>query len=100
MKDSETDSRSLIERTIDRILKDPKEMEKNIRWALGAQGIEPNLETVLSFITGTVWGGVCVFLHFRYNRTMNSDEQEELIELLQRRAFELRQAFVSTRIEE
>lgn len=91
--------RSLVEEEIDNILKSPKETEEDARFVLTLQGIEPNLETVLSSITGMILGRVMQVYRLIYKRKMTPDELIELVELLKRRAFELRQAFISTRIE-
>ncbi len=94
------DARSVLENSVDMILKNPKEFEIMYSNALREQGIEPNLETLLSHITGVLFGivsGVCVFKH---KRSLYPEEVNELITLLKRRAFEIRQAFISTRIEQ
>lgn len=99
MKDLDPDERSLLEEAIDKILKNPEKTEEDVRWVLRTQGIEPNLETVLSFITGVIYGGLSIFHQFKYKRDLNPDEQAESIQLLKRRAFEMRQVFIGTRIE-
>lgn len=93
------DVRIKLEKEVDSILKDPKWVEETFSSALRAQGIEPNLETILSFITGLLVGIADGVYFLKFSRSMNSDEIVELVELLKRRAFEIRQAFISTRIE-
>ena len=100
MKGLDRDARSLVEMEIDGALKDSVNYEKNIRTVLRVQGIEPNLETVLSFITGLIWGRLIGFYSSKYHRHLNRGEMREVSQLLKRRAFELRQVFISTRIEE
>jgi len=91
--------RTLVEKEVDNILKKPRKMEDSIRLTLSVQGIEPNLETVLSYITGLILGRVLQVYVSIYNREITHNEMNELIQLLKRRAFELRQTFISTRIE-
>jgi len=100
MKDLNKEARSMIETEVDFYLKNPKTVEERARMVLRAQGIEPNLETVLSFIVGWLMAQVSMFYHVRHKRDISRDEFTELVQLLKRRAFELRQAFISTRIEE
>jgi hypothetical protein len=92
-------ARVMVEQIIDNIMQDPIVAEETYRFILKKQGIEPNLETILSFITGLLNGAVEGFYTFTHERLLNSDERNRLAELLKRRAFELRQAFMSTRIE-
>lgn len=99
MKDLDDEVRILVEKNIDAIIKKPKEIEEAYRFILREQGIQPNLETILSFITGMLAGIADSFYRFKYERLTNLDEKDELIELLKRRAFELRQAFIGARIE-
>lgn len=100
MEGLDKDARTVLERNVDDILKKPKGMEETFSSTLRAQGIEPNLETVLSFITGLLLGIVEGIYDCKYDRLMNSDERDELDELLKRRAWEIRQALMSTRIGE
>ena len=93
------EARIIVEKNIDSIIKNPKKAEESFRVSLIMQGIQPNLETVLSMITGYIEGLVESNYIVRYNRQMNMDERNNLNELLNRRAFEIRQALLSTRIE-
>ena len=99
MKDLDEDARIMVEKNIDIVIKEPKKYEEAFRSILKVQGIEPNLETILSFIIGLLAGMADGIYVFKYERTTNADEKKELMELLNRRAFEMRQAFVSIRIE-
>jgi len=89
-----------VEKEIDSMLKTPKRTERTFRYALKSQGIQPNLETLLAFLAGDLYGYVWGLYIHKYKRMLNQDENNELIDLLKRRAFELREAFVGTRIEE
>jgi len=91
--------RAAFEEAIDNFIKEP-DSEENISVILQAQGIEPNLETVLSFIAGTAWGLVQGYYVTRHGRMMKTEENEEFIQLMKRRAWELRQAFLSLRMKE
>ena len=45
-------------------------------------GIEPNLETLLSYAAGVLDSIVGGFIHAQYDRGMNEEEDEEMIELI------------------
>ena len=92
--------RTMIEKMIDSWMKDPKVTEETYRFILEKQGIEPNLETVLSFIAGIIYGASDGAYAVKYERLMNVVERKELIELMNIIIFEIRQALASTRIEE
>ena len=92
--------RTMIEKTVDSMMKNPKVTEETLRFILKKLGIEQNLETALSFIAGTMYGVSDCFYTLRYNRLMNVIERKELIELMNRRAFKIREALAYTRIEE
>ena len=87
-----------LEETIDNFIKTPVESEEIVSILLEAQGIEPNLDTILSLIAGTAWGLATGFYLKKYKRIMNKDENIELIQLIKRRAWELREAFIEKRI--
>jgi len=48
-------------------------------------GIEPNLETLLSYTAGVLDSLVGSFIHAQYDRGMNAEEDEEMIELIKRK---------------
>ncbi len=79
-------ARALLEKMIDGILENPKEREDIYSYVLSEQGIEPNLETILSFIMGFLTGVLQHFHITEYDRYLNPDEISELNELLKRRA--------------
>jgi len=89
-----------LEELIDELIDKPKDYERVFSLMLRDLGIEPNLETVLSFIIGWLNGISAEHYRVNYNRSMNKEEVKALINLLKRRAWELRQAFISTRIKE
>lgn len=95
----EDDIRVAVEKEIDKFLKEPKEYENAFRNILTAQGIEPNLETVLSYLTGVLYGFADGLYLEKYRRPMTLEEGEELMSLLRRRAFEIRESIIGTRIE-
>ena len=45
-------------------------------------GIEPNLETLLSYAAGVLDSIVGSFIHAQYDRGMSVEEDEEMIELI------------------
>ena len=93
-------ARLIVEKNIDAVIQTPKKAEATFRTSLILQGIQPNLETILSMITGFLEGLVNSYYVHRHNRPMTDDEQNDFNTLLSRRAFEMRQAILSTRIEE
>lgn len=92
------DAKNFLEKYIDAIFKEHEDFEDIFRNILCGQGIEPNLETILSYIIGNVIGFLDGFYLSKHNRTMNVNERKELIDFLKSRAFQLRQAFASTRV--
>lgn len=93
------DARVALEANIDDFISKPKDTERAYSIALREQGIEPNLETILAYITGMLTGVVYGVYLWKYERLLKPDELKVLIGLLKRRAFELRLAFMDTRIE-
>ena len=60
---------------------------------LDAVGLEPKLETLLSYTIGVLDSIVGGYIHCLYNRGMTEEEDAELIELLQGKMPELEQKF-------
>ncbi|MBC8521656.1 MAG: hypothetical protein H8D26_06675 [Methanomicrobia archaeon] len=56
-------------------------------------GIEPKLETLLSYTAGVLDSIVGSFIHAQYDRGMNAEEDEEMIELIKRKIPELELKF-------
>lgn len=94
------EARLLVERNIDSIIKDPKSYEEWFSDILREMGIELNLETMVSFSSGFVVGMIQEFYYKTLNRSVNHEETTELYEIMKRRAFEIRMALMTTRIEE
>ena len=90
--------RARLEEIIDNILRDKAGIEKSISVTLEAQGIEASLETILSFIAGDTFGVTTGMYYLKHGRSLNEDEMLHYLQILKRRAWELRQAFISTRI--
>ena len=97
-KNLTSNARILFEENMDNIVDDAENSEIAISNHLKSQGIEPNLETILSHINGFMSGLIWHYYEVNHNRILNPDEQRDLSNLLKRRAFELRHAFVSLRI--
>ncbi len=96
----EEDVRAAVEKNVESIIKNPKKAETMFSLFLTAQGIEPNLETILSFINGLLFGMTNDMTVIKYHRSLESEEEIiEIVNLLKRRAWEMRQAFINTRIE-
>lgn len=96
----DSEIRDIVETNVDNVLKDPKRYEKIFGTFLLMTGIEPNLETLLSYLIGYWVGLVDSYFFIKYRRFMNVDQRDELIKILKRRAWELRQAFMRSRIED
>ena len=99
MENLDGEARIIVESNIDIIIKEAKKSEEFHRLILMEQGIEPNLETILSYITGFLSGIVAGFYLHKYKRNMNSNEEKELLKLMKRRAWELREVFINARME-
>lgn len=92
------DARVGLETTIDKILNDAENWELTFKEVLRTQGIEANLETVLSLIIGALLGQTAQYYIDKYNRRLNRDETQDFEDILKRRAWELRQTFIELRV--
>jgi len=92
------DARIGLETTIDNILKDAENWDRIFREILRTQGIEANLETVLSLIIGALLGQTVQYYIDKYKRRLNNDETKDFEDILRRRAWELRQTFILVRM--
>jgi len=92
-------ARDILEENIDGVLERPEEFEQGYRKVLREMGVEPNLETVLSFISGFLQGLIWDYYLRVKQRNMNPEEIADLTKLMKRRAWELRHAFLLTRVE-
>ena len=92
------DARVGLESTIDKILKDAENWELTFKEVLRTQGIEANLETVLSLIIGALLGQTAQYYIDKYDRRLNKDETKDFEDILKRRAWELRQTFIELRM--
>ena len=90
--------RLALEKTIDRHINDPKSIEKELSSILIIQGIEPNLETNLSFLFGIFYGMTISYYASKYSRYMYEAETSNFLEIIKIRSWELRQAIMRTRI--
>ncbi|MEM2111738.1 MAG: hypothetical protein QXX08_07660 [Candidatus Bathyarchaeia archaeon] len=93
------DARMILEDEIDRALKEPQTIERAYKIFLRAIGIEPELDTILSFMVGVVYGRTADIYALKYKRWPSQEELSEFIPLLKRRVAELRESFFKTRIE-
>ncbi len=87
-----------LESTIDKILKDSENWELTFKEVLRTQGIEANLESVLSLIIGALLGQTAQYYIDKYNRRLDRDETQDFEDILKRRAWELRQTFIELRM--
>lgn len=95
----DTGARSMLEEMVDSILKRPKDTESGFRSYLKAIGIEADLEAVLSFIAGYLYGSLRAWTGVSYRRAPNAEELNEFISLIRRRASEIREVFLSERVD-
>jgi hypothetical protein len=98
MMEFDSEARVAVEQNVDAIIMDALIMEEAFSYTLSMQGIEPNLETLLSFICGGLYGLINGIYHVKHGRSLNSDEAKEVDKLIKRRAWEVRQAFMGTRM--
>ena len=98
MKSLDKDVRMSVEEQIDEVFKNPEEWENVIREFLTEQGIEPNLETILSLLVGLTMGQAFQEIKHKFNRDWTKKEARAINALMKRRALELRHLFLSTRI--
>ena len=91
-------ARAWLEKQVDIVMNDPKKFEDLYSLILQAQGIEPTLETILSSISGYMLGYVTSMFIVKYGRDMTSEEEATYLQLLKRRAWEMREALLNTRI--
>ena len=92
------EARTVFEKNMDHFINNAEDTELAISMSLQVQGIEPNLETVLSHISGFINGTIWCFYRINHERALNSDEIRDLLNLLKRRSAELKSAFISSRI--
>lgn len=92
--------RAAFEKTCDNFLREPQEMLITHIRLLKRMGIEPNLETVVSLIAGTIMGATIVSVSGPLEKEPNEREIEriaekiqEVIKLLKRRIPEMRTIF-------
>jgi len=100
MESLDKDIRHDIEVQIDYIYEEPEKWEPMFRRFLIGQGIEPNLETILSMIAGMCVGMAYEQINKKFDRSWTPEEHSAINSLLARRSFELRHRFLSTRLEE
>ncbi len=85
-----------FEKFIDKIEKDPETYHQTVKNSLYIFGIEPDLDSILSYISGAAWTNF--EWHNKYLNIEITDEIEnEFIEIMRRRAWELRQVFIRLR---
>lgn len=85
----------MIEEMIDEFIAHPKEYVHAFNNALVDLGINPNLESILAYVTGMITGSIMAFQHVESNDAapIPSFAHFEYFPLIMRRANELRQAF-------
>jgi len=96
------EARMIIENNIDSLLENPLEYEQEFKRILADMGIEPNLETVLSFVSGFLVGQTLINIKKQSSLEQDSVEYFEQIgamdQIISRRAWELREAMIKARM--
>ena len=91
--------RIIVDSNVDYILKNIEETLERCKYALISQGIEPTLETSLSFLTGTFLGMIEYHYVKKFDRFLETNEFFEFFELLNKRATEIRIAFLKAQFQ-
>ena len=99
MSGLDRDARIILEDEIDRVLKEPQTIERAYKTFLEAIGIEPELDALLGFIIGVVYGRTADLYALKYKRWPSQKEISEFMPLLRRRVAELKESFFKARIE-
>ena len=92
------DIRLFIEKQFDHFYKEPEEWKDVATMVLAEQGIQPNLDTVLSYLVGMTMGEAFQKFKAKFKRTWTNEEARAIANLLARRAFEIRQHFLATQL--
>lgn len=90
MSSSEDEIRLWVERQFDEFYNDLDSWVKSTNEYFTDAVIDPNLETMLSFMVGLTYGVVVEGFNERHNRSLSPEENEKVRELIKRRIFELR----------
>ena len=92
------DLRRWLEDNIEYILKNPNQTEEIFSIVIKMMAIEKGVDAIISFLVGWLMGCAETTFFSKYTRSISVNERTEVLELLQRRAREIREAFMSTRI--
>ena len=97
MSDLDDEIRLYLERYIDLLIKSPQGYESMYRRFLKSMEVESNLETVVSLIAGTC---IAAMQHHSERKfgTIRQQDIDGALALLKRRAREIREAFMATRL--
>ena len=93
------DARVVLETNIDYVLKDPSGWEKTVKYSLSQSGIEADLEQVLAFTAGDLFGIFYLFIMQKMNRKPTPKEFDEFSDIMKRRAWEIRQALIKDHLD-
>jgi len=92
----ENEVRMEFERYIDKMIKDPEKYIQTTEKFLYSFGIEPDLKSILSYVSGNAWGQF--YWHYRHlNIEITPQIQNEFKEIMMRRSWELRETFIRAR---
>jgi len=93
------EARLIVEQLYDEKINNPLKAEEECSLFLLRQGIQPNLEAIVSHTLGYLQGVIEGFYLVKYGKHTNYVEKRELEKMLKSRVGDLRQAFVRTRIQ-
>ena len=99
MSKLDNQARNILESNIDDVLKSPSVFEDTSKIMLQVLGIEPNLETTLSIVSGFLNGLIFGYYQIKEHRGMNEQEMLDFLTIMKRRVWEMRQAFIEARID-
>lgn len=90
--------RMFIENQFDEFYNEPEAWLRAASEVLADQGIESNLETILSYLVGMTLGETSEFIKNKFKRPWSTREAKAISLLMARRAFEIRQHFLATQL--
>ena len=88
--------RGALEKSIDNFLEDPQKNKTRFTEILKLQQIEPNLETILSYHIGFLYGIITHQFSRIHNRMPNLEEMNEIMDIIKKRMREMREAYTDS----
>ena len=91
-------ARRLLERNYDLVCENPSIFEEGCSTILKTRGIETDLEKVVSYVNGFMYGLVECYYNLTLEKTMDEEERKELYLIMRRKDWEIRHSLISARI--